>query len=111
VEVAGVLSNQDLQGRLRRVVKKLAAVRAGGPVRERHSCRQRPRRPGWVLTAVVQVLTERGEPMRAKEIHTAVEGLLGETVGWSSIKMALTRHVAGPSPRFVRVARGRYALT
>lgn len=110
VEAAGVLSNQDLQARLRRVVKKLAVVRATGAVRERHSRRQRPRRPGWVVKAIVKVLADRGEPMRAKDIHTAVEALIGEPVGWSSVKQALTTHVGGPSPRFVRIARGRYAL-
>jgi hypothetical protein len=33
------------------------------------ACRQRARPPGWVLKAIVQVLTDRGEPMRAKDIH------------------------------------------
>jgi len=110
VEVVGVLSNQDLQGRLRRVLKKLAAVRAKGEVRERPSCRQRPRRPGWVVQAIVKVLTDREEPMRAKDIHVAVEALVGEPVAWSSVKQALASHVSGASPRFVRVARGRYVL-
>ena len=111
VEAAGVLSNHDLQGRLRRVVKKLAALRASGDVREEsRSCRERPRRPGWVVKAIVNVLADRGEPMRAKEIHAAVETLLGGPVSWSSVKQALATHVDGPSPRFVRIARGRYML-
>lgn len=110
VEVAGVLSNQDLQGRLRRVVKKLAAVRAESEVRKHRSCRQRSRRPGWVVKAIVEVLADRDEPMRAKDIHAAVEVLVGESVGWSSIKQALASHVSGPAPRFVRIARGRYVL-
>lgn len=110
MEVAGVLSNQDLQWRLRRVVKKLAVLRARGEVRERHSCRQRSRRPGWVTKAVVTVLAERDEPMRVKDIHAAVEALIGGPVAWSSVKQALCSNVSGPSPRFVRVARGRYVL-
>jgi hypothetical protein len=48
--------------------------------------------------------------MRAKDIHAAVEALLGEPVGWSSVKMALASNVSGSSRRFVRVARGRYGL-
>lgn len=110
MELAGGLSNQELQERLRRVVKKLAAVRVKGKVRERPSCRHRPRRPGWVVNAIERVLTYRGEPMRAKDIHVAVEVLVGEPVAWSSVKQALASHVSGPSRRFVRIARGRYAV-
>lgn len=110
MDLIGVLSNQDLQGRLSRVVKKLATVRASGRVREPRSCRQRPRRPGWVTRAVVTVLAERDEPMRAKDIHAAVEALVGGPVVWSSVKQALASNVGGPSPRFMRIARGRYVL-
>jgi HB1, ASXL, restriction endonuclease HTH domain len=60
--------------------------------------------------AIVRVLTNRQEPMQAKEVHTAVEVLLGESVRWASVKAALAANVSGPSPRFVRVARGCYAL-
>jgi hypothetical protein len=63
-----------------------------------------------VLEAVVQVLADQGEPMRAKDIHAAVEASLGERVRWTSVKAALAANVSGASPRFVRVARGRYVL-
>jgi hypothetical protein len=111
VHLLGLYSNHDLQAALGRLAKKLAAVRAkGGPRRPLTSCRQRSRRPGWVLDAIVRVLTDRGEPMRAKDIHTAVEALVGERVPLPSVKGALAKHVTGSSARFVRVARGRYAL-
>ncbi len=107
----GHYSNHDLQGSLRRLAGKLASVRAnGGPPRRPVACRRRPRRPGWVLKAVVQVLTNRGESMRAKDIHAAVEVLVGESVPRSSVKGALATNVAGSSGRLVRVARGRYVL-
>lgn len=48
--------------------------------------------------------------MRAREIHAAVEAMLGEVVAWSSVKGGLASHVSGSSPRFVRVTRGRYVL-
>jgi hypothetical protein len=70
----------------------------------------RHRRAGWVVRAVEQVLAEYGEPMQAKAVHLAVEASLGQAVSWSSIKGALADHVTGPSPRFVRVGRGRYQL-
>jgi hypothetical protein len=63
-----------------------------------------------VLKAIVQVLTDRGEPMQVKDIHAAVEALVGEPVPPTSVKGALAKHVAGSSVRFVRVARGRYIL-
>lgn len=68
------------------------------------------RRRGWVVEAIVRVLSDRQGAMQAKDIHAAVEGLLGESVRWKSVKAALAANVAGPSPRFVRVARGRYRL-
>lgn len=108
MDLIGVLSNQDLQARLRCAIKELAAVRANGDVRGRCSYRQRPRRPGWVVKAIEEVLADRVEPMRPKEIHAAVEELVGEPVGWSSVKQALASHLSGSSPRLARVARGRY---
>lgn len=107
----GTYSNQDLQGSLARLARKLVALRASdGPRRQPASCRQRPRRPGWVLKAIVQVLADRGQAMRVKDIHAAVEATLGETVATSSIKNALASNVSGDSRRFVRVAKGRYML-
>ena len=111
MDLIGVLSNQDLQRSLARLTEKLAAVRANGALpRVVPSQRRRSRRPGWVVGALVQVLGGRGEPMRVREIHAAVEAMLGEAVAWSSVKGALASNVSGSSPRFVRVARGRYLL-
>jgi hypothetical protein len=105
------LSNQEIQGRLVRLSEKLARLRRdGSAARPAVPQRLRVRRPGWVLTAVVQVLADRGEPMRAKDIHAAVEESLGEPVAWSSIRSALASNAAGSSRRLVRVARGRYVL-
>ncbi len=107
----GLYSNHDLQGSLGRLAEKLAAVRTGGgPRRQPVSRRQRPRRPGWIIDAIVQVLADRGEPTWVKDIHAAVETLVGEPVPSPSVKGALAKHVAGSSARFVRVARGRYVL-
>jgi len=93
------------------LAKKLAALRAtGGPRRRPATCRQRSRRPGWVLKAIVRVMADHGEPMRVKDIHAAVEAALGEPVATSSIKTALVANASGPSQRLVRVAPGRYVL-
>lgn len=111
MDLIGVLSNHDLRGSLAQLAGKLAAVRASGaPLRVVPSQRRRTRRPGWVIDALVEIMGGRGEPMRAREVHAAVEGMLGEAVAWSSVKGALSSNVSGSSPRFVRVARGRYVL-
>ena len=74
------------------------------------SARSRHRRHGWVQAAVIRVL-ERKTPMQARKVHAAVEALLGKPVPWGSVKARLAANVAGPSPRFVRVAPGRYAAS
>jgi hypothetical protein len=111
MRLLGIYSNQEVQESLGRLAEKLAAVRASGkPRRQPVSRRQRSRRPGWVLRAIVQVLADQGEPMHVKDIHAAVEALVGEPVPPPSVKGALAKNVAGSSARFVRVARGRYIL-
>ena len=78
--------------------------RPESPVGHRH------RRYDWVQKAVIAVLERRGEPMQARDVHAAVEALLCEPVRWGSVKACLAANVAGSSPRFVRVAPGRYAI-
>jgi hypothetical protein len=63
-----------------------------------------------VLKAVIHVLADHDKPMRAKDIHAAVEASLGEPVAWSSIRSALASNVSGSSRRLVRIGRGRYVL-
>lgn len=110
-ELVGVLGDPEVQSRLGRLAEKLDSVRSsGGPRRQVVACRQRSRRPGWVLKAVVQVMADQDAPMRTKEVHAAVEASVGEQVSRSSIKGVLADHTAGSSPRFVRIARGRYVL-
>jgi hypothetical protein len=110
-QLVGVLATQDVRPGLVHLAKKLAQVRtSGGQPRATLSRRQRPHRPGWVVVAVAQVLADRAEPMRATDIHAAVEALLGETVCWGSVKNALVNNITGPNRRFVRIGRGRYVL-
>lgn len=86
---------------------------AGHAARLRSSAHPRkspPRRPGWVVEAIVRVLAKRQEPMQARDVHAAVEALLGEPVRWSSVKASLAANITGSSPRFRRVSPGRYVL-
>lgn len=99
--IRGALSERDRDERRpeRRDIKRPEL-----PVGNRH------RRHDWVQKAVIAVLECRGEPMQAREVHAAVEALLSEPVRWGSVKACLAANVAGSSPRFVRVAPGRYAM-
>jgi hypothetical protein len=107
-----VLSAYAGSSDLRRLAEKLARLRASdAQPRAIESRRRRPRRPGWVLDAVCRVLVDQASgPMRVKQVHAAVEALLGETVSESSVSWALASHSTGASPHFVRIARGRYVL-
>src|SRR6202167_4837364 len=84
--------------------------RSGQPRQAARAIGARHRRAGWIVEAIVRVLAGQQEPMQAKEVHAAVETLLKEPVRWASVKAALAANVTGPSPLFVRVARGRYRL-
>jgi hypothetical protein len=68
-----------------------------------------PLRQPWrsIVDAVTIVLGSSGE-MRPRDVHTAVEALLGRPVSVSSVKNCLARDA---DARFERVGRGRYRLT
>jgi hypothetical protein len=70
--------------------------------------RPAPARVSPVLETVTLVLERAGGPLRAREIHAAVQQLAGEQLLWTSVKAALAAGVAGKSPRFRRVRRGVY---
>lgn len=76
-------------------------VDVGGPAKPR---------VGAVAKAIVKVLTETAGPMRAGEVHRAVEQRLGEPVRRRSVTSYLSKGSAAPNARFRRVGRGRYEL-
>jgi hypothetical protein len=67
-------------------------------------------RGGQIVDAVTRVLGDHRQPLQAREVHARVEVLLDEPVRWASVKATLAGNVHGAAPRFVRVARGRYAI-
>jgi hypothetical protein len=67
-------------------------------------------RQGRVIDAISQVLSEKSDPMQARDVHAEVEALLGEPVRWATVKATLAGNLDDPNPRFVRVARGRYSV-
>jgi hypothetical protein len=80
---------------------------AGTTIRD---VRARHPRQGRIIDAITRVLTDHGEHMQARAVHAAVQALLDEPVRWTSVKATLAGNLDGPAPRFVRVARGRYAI-
>jgi hypothetical protein len=110
-ELVAALAAPEARSGLSHLAKKLAGIRASdAQPRTISSRRQRPRRPGWVLDAVCDVMADQAGPMRVAHVHEAVEASLGETLSANSVSWVLASHSAGPSPLFVRVARGRYLL-
>jgi hypothetical protein len=109
MELNGALSNPragvDLF-RLRDIQKRLLQKAAANPMKPRST----PARPSPVLETITRVLELENRPMRAREIHSAAEELLGRPLLWKSVKGTLFNYAQGRMPRFVRVGRGVYKL-
>lgn len=106
----GAYSHPEIQGRLRHLAEKLDRLAASDDPRRHASRNDRNIRCGLVAKAIQQVLAEAPGPMRACDIHAAVENLLGQPVPTSSIKDWLAKHVKGDRPQLVRLGRGRYRV-
>jgi hypothetical protein len=65
---------------------------------------------GVVQRAVVKVLAAARRPMRAADIHLAVERLLGHPVSENSVAWCLAAGVQVERPRFDRITRGSYQI-
>jgi len=68
-------------------------------------------RQGRIIDAISHVLRDEGHHMKARDVHARVETLRGEPVPWSSVKATLAGNLTSPTPRFVRLARGRYGVS
>jgi len=107
-EATKALASND-RSRLSHLAQQLRRLRATDiQPRVVTSRRKRARRPGWVLKAVRTVMAEQTQPMRALQVHAAVEALVGESVSINSVSWVLSSHSVGIGALFVRVARGRY---
>lgn len=103
----GTYSNGEALDRVRRLLPKLERLAAeGGPTPAPQPLRKREEP---ILATVTETLAEASLPMRAVDIHAAVQAARGTPVSWSTVKDCLASN-ARPGGRFVRVARGRYVL-
>jgi hypothetical protein len=109
-EVTKVLASVD-RSRLSYIAKQLKRLRASdAQPRAIKSKRQRDRRPGWVIDAVVRVLADEGRPMRSTHVRASIESLLGHSVSKDSVDSCLSKGARGKQPRFERVSYGCYRL-
>jgi hypothetical protein len=106
----GAYSHPDIPGRLRHLADKLAHLAASDAAPRPSARNDQQLRNGLVPRAIKQVLTEAPGPMRARDIHAAVEDLLNRSVPSSSVKCWLATNVQGERPQLVRLGRGRYRL-
>jgi hypothetical protein len=106
--LAGHGSNHGLAQRTAAVAARAGSLEPDRQLDTQVRSRLR-RRWGEVRRAIETVLASAGE-LRARDIHAAVEELLGEEVSPSSVKNCLATYSGGREPSFVRVGRGRYRL-
>jgi len=109
LELNGALSNPRAVvelSRLRDVQERLLQKAAANPIEPKSA----PARPSPVLETITRVLELESRPMRAREIHSAAEELLGRPLLWKSVKGTLFNYAQGRMPRFVRASRGVYQL-
>jgi hypothetical protein len=106
----GAYSNPEIQGRLRQLSEKLDRLAASHAAPRPSTSTYRRTRIGLIPGAIKRVLGETPDPMRARDIHMAVEELLGMPVPASSVKNWLATHTGGEQALFVRLGRGRYQI-
>jgi hypothetical protein len=95
--------------RIEDVSRRAAFLRPDQQFERGSSDGRKRRRWGEVRVAIETVLGSAGE-LHARDIHAAVEAVLGEDVSPSSVKNCLATSSTSADPSFVRVERGRYRL-
>jgi hypothetical protein len=105
-------SNHDLADRLDGVIDRIGRLGISREPMQPAATTIEPSRRGFgsITVAVATVLGSAGE-MRTRDIHRAIEGLLADSVSFSSVKNCLARKSVGKAPQFERIGRGRYRLT
>jgi len=105
MELAGVLSNQELGGRLRQIGQAVAALPPGlAP-----EAAEAPPAQGEVLRTIKTVLADVPDGLRSVEIWRLVVARLGRPVLYATVKAGLAQN-AGDDGCFGRLRRGVYRL-
>lgn len=110
MELMGAYLNPEIQGRLRHLAEKLDQLAASDAAPRPSGRAGRKLRNGLVPRAIEKVLSEADGPMRVRDIHAAVEDMLGSAVPFPSVNCWLSKGVQGDRPRLARLGHGRYRL-
>ena len=81
---------------------------AARPDPEPQAQRQIRRRAGADQDAVIRALVAADGPLRAREIHTAAEGLAETPLSWNTVKDCLHKNARRPDGPIERVGHGCY---
>lgn len=109
--LVGSLWNQDVRLRLRRVHERLdREARSDQPPTARSSPQFQRRRPGVISDAIAEILGDRRNGMRMRDIAAAVSARLGDPVPHASVKSCLWREAHAVGGRFQKVGKGKYRL-
>ena len=101
-------SNQDLAYRIDQIrprIDRLGAKRVREPAHH-----HRLRRPWGEMTKAITTVLGSADELRGRDVHAAVELLLGQPVSLSSVKNCLATNSRGADAPFERLGWGRYRL-
>lgn len=107
--VGGALWNPVTGATLRELADVVRAA-AKMPERDELPRVERPRRPGWAMPMVRDVLRDAGDSMTAMEIAREIERRFGEPIPHPTVFHVLTRSRAARSKVFEAAGPGRYRL-
>ncbi len=112
VELSGTLSNPQARVEIFELAVFLKRLAARVKPKKGPATITLPRRRTPVLGTIIQVLQMADyEPMSVKDIHEAVEQLLGHHVDYRVVKNSLYENAHSHQPKIVRWQWGRYRLS
>src|ERR1700737_872285 len=109
LDLAGTLSNRQVQGKIDRTLAKVEKSAAAGALFEPQRPDRRARYRS-IQRTVENVLLAAGGPLSIRAVHAGVERELSAAVSLSSVKNALADGAAAHGSPVKRVGRGRYWL-
>jgi hypothetical protein len=110
VALSGGLSNPSFKDLLQCLTANASDQERRRPASNRSGWADGRRKFASVSAVVVSVLRQTKSEMRAKDIHTEVERVLGGTVSRYTVSDYLLKRSKGPTPLFTQTRRGYYRL-
>lgn len=108
MDLAGQCWKPSVKASWERLAPVLERMRQAEPVVRPAPQPRQIRRPGQVMRLLEAILAESEWPLRAVELHQAIEKRLGESVSRSSVDSALWHAVRRDDVAIARIGYGRY---